>query len=204
MSKKVYIRIYYTIMRFFTSLAIGLLTISSMLGSSYVNGSSCICTTVQCPMIGVNTLVMGGGVSTIHYKYIEHNGIPVVSSAEGIVPIASLDKGTDTTDCTQKYSRMLEDDGSSNCDAGHIMANRLGGYGNQPINIFPQQLSVNRGAYAQFEDKIYHCIQSGASQASLSWLFTYRNTSSTMPSEIHYNAVFDKGECTTIHSVFTN
>lgn len=190
--------------RFFSSVAIGFFILSITSYAAATTNESCICTTVQCPIVGINTLVMGGGASTIHYKYIEQNGHPVVSSAEGIVSIDSLDKGTDTTDCTQKYSRMLEDDGSSNCDAGHIMANRLGGYGNQPINIFPQQFSVNRGAYAQFEDKIYHCIQSGASQASLSWLFTYRNSSSTMPSEIHYNAVFDKGDCTTIHSVFTN
>ena len=168
------------------------------------NATTCICTTVQCPNVGINTLVMGDGYSTVHYTYILQNDVPVVSSAEGVVSIKSLDKGTDTTDCTQKYSRMLEDDGASNCDAGHIMANRLGGYGNQPINIFPQQLSINRGSYAQFEDKIYHCIQSGASQASLSWIFTYRNSSSTMPYEIRYTAVFDKGDCTRVQSTFSN
>lgn len=166
--------------------------------------TSCICTTVPCPTVGINTLVMGGGHSTIHYKYILQNNIPVVASAEGVVSIESLDKGTDTTDCTQKYSRMLEDDGASNCDAGHIMANRLGGYGNQPINIFPQQFSINRGLYAQFEDKIYHCIQSGSSQASLSWVFKYRNSSSTMPYEVYYTALFDNGDCSRIYSTFSN
>jgi len=189
---------------FFSSVVIGFFILSITTYAAGNTNESCICTTVQCPIIGINTLVMGGGYSTIHYNYIEQNGHPVVSSAEGIVSIDSLDKGTDTTDCTQKYSRMLEDDGASNCDAGHIMANRLGGYGNQPINIFPQELSINRGAYAQFEDKIYHCIQNGATQASLSWLFTYHNSSSTMPSEIHYNANFDAGECSVITSIFSN
>ena len=178
--------------------------LASSIKSVLSNTSICVCTTTQCPIVGINTLVMGGGAATIHYKYIQQNGIPVVSSAEGIVLIDSLDKGTDTTDCTQKYARMLEDDGNSDCDAGHIMANRLGGYGNQPINIFPQQLSINRGAYAQFEDKIYDCIKSGASQASLSWVFQYHNSSSTMPSTVHYNAVFDNGKCTNIKSIFTN
>jgi hypothetical protein len=37
---------------------------------------------------------------------------------------------------------MLDDDGVKDCDAGHILANRLGGPGNQPINIFPQ-VSMN-------------------------------------------------------------
>lgn len=176
----------------------------SSFSSAQLDTTSCICTTVPCPTVGMNTLVMGGGHSTIHYKYILQNNIPVVSSAEGVVSIESLDKGTDTTDCTQKYSRMLEDDGSADCDAGHIMANRLGGYGNQPTNIFPQQLSINRGLYAQFEDKIYHCIQSGASQASLSWIFNYRNSSSTMPYEVHYMALFDNGDCSRIQSTFSN
>lgn len=168
------------------------------------NTSSCICTTVQCPVIGINTLVMGNGGSTIHYTYIQQNDVPVISSAEGTVTIDSLDNGSDTTDCTQKYSRTLEDDGSNNCDAGHIMANRLGGYGNQPINIFPQQLSVNRGAYAQFENVIYNCIKNGATKASLSWVFIYSNSTRTMPSEVQYSAVFDKGNCTTVSSNFSN
>ena len=58
---------------------------------------------------------------------------------------------------------MLDDDGTKDCDAGHILAHRLGGPGNQPINIFPQDLSVNRGAFNQYEDNIYDCIMaSGA------------------------------------------
>ena len=187
----------------FSQFVVGILCLSSV---SFASASldSCICSAAACPSVGVNTLVMGGGAATVHYTYIQQHGVPVVSSADGIISVASLDKGTDTTECTQKYSRMLEDDGASNCDAGHIMANRLGGYGNQPVNIFPQQLSINRGVYAQFEDKIYHCIQSGATQASLSWVFSYHNSSSTMPSQVQYTATFDKGDCTRLHSTFTN
>ncbi len=62
----------------------------------------------------------------------------MVTSATATITIADLDKGTDTTSCTQSYSRMLDDDGVQDCDAGHILAHRLGGPGNQPINIFPQ------------------------------------------------------------------
>ena len=51
--------------------------------------------------------------------------------------------GTDTTTCTQNYSRSLDDDGVQDCDAGHILAHRLGGPGNQPINIFPQVLNYD-------------------------------------------------------------
>lgn len=62
----------------------------------------------------------------------------MVKSASVTITKANLDKGTDTTSCTQDYSRSLDDDGVKDCDAGHILAHRLGGPGNQPINIFPQ------------------------------------------------------------------
>ncbi len=169
-----------------------------------VTGSTCICTSVQCPVVGVNTLVMGNGGSTVKYTYVQHNEHIVVSSVTGIVSPASLDKGTEPTKCTQDYSRMLEDDGLDNCDAGHIMANRLGGYGNEPINIFPQKFSINRGPYAQFEGKIYECIKSGANQATLNWQFSYETTNHTMPNKVVYSAQFDKGDCTHLEDTFSN
>lgn len=61
-----------------------------------------------------------------------------MSSASVTISMADLDKGSETTSCTQSYSRTLDDDGVQDCDAGHILAHRLGGPGNQPINIFPQ------------------------------------------------------------------
>lgn len=114
-----------------------------------------------------------------------------------------LDKGSDTTSCTQSYSRTLDDDGVQDCDAGHILAHRLGGPGNQPINIFPQDLSVNRGAYAQFEDKIYDCVQ-GAKSGSLTWSFTYPSSSNTKPNGVTYKATFSGGSCTSLSQTFTN
>ena len=59
----------------------------------------------------------------------------VVVSASGTITPDSLDNGSETTSCTQQYSRSLEDDGEQNCDAGHILANRLGGYGNIPTAV---------------------------------------------------------------------
>lgn len=94
--------------------------------------------------------------------------------------------------------------GTEDCDAGHILANRLGGPGNQPINIFPQDLSVNRGSYAQFEGDIYECISGGASSASLSWTFTYESTSHTKPYKVSYSATFEGGPCTSLSQVFSN
>lgn len=146
-------------------------------------------------------LIGGGGTGTYHY--VDHNGTPVVDSASVTITKSNLDMGTDTTSCTQSYSRSLDDDGVEDCDAGHILAHRLGGPGNQPINIFPQDLSVNRGAYAQFEDKIYDCV-AGGSTGSLSWTFGYDSTKQTKPVKVTYKATFNGGSCTQLYEEFTN
>ena len=162
-----------------------------------------MCTTVACPVSGSNSLTEGGGAHGV-YEYAMHNGHAVVTSASAKISPATLDKGTDTTSCTQSYARSLDDDGTVDADAGHILAHRLGGLGNQPINIFPQDLSVNRGAYAQFENKIYDCVAGGASSASLSWTFQYSSSSKTKPSKVTYSASFSGGSCSTLSESFSN
>ena len=169
-----------------------------------VQTNDCVCTTVMCPMEGKNNIIMGNGYANIDYTYQQHGDYEVVVSASGTIEPGSLDNGTGTTSCTQEYSRMLEDDGSENCDAGHILANRLGGYGNEPINLFPQSASVNRGIYAQFEGDIYDCMQSGARTGLLSWEFNYGTPERTMPTTVNYSATFDGGNCTTMSSLFPN
>ena len=168
------------------------------------HSSTCVCTTVDCPVEGSNKIIMGNGSAIIDYTYKTFSDYPLVSSATGTITPDSLDHGSGTTSCTQSYSRMLEDDGSDNCDAGHILANRLGGYGNTPINIFPQSASVNRGIYAQFEGDIYDCMQNGTNMGYLSWDFFYENEDHTMPNSVKYTAKFDGGSCGTISSTFPN
>ena len=169
-----------------------------------VFSSDCVCTTVECPQKGINNVIMGNGNAHIDYVYEYQNDQLVVTSASGTIYPESLNYGTETTSCTQKYSRMLEDDGNQNCDAGHILANRLGGYGNIPTNLFPQNSSINRGSYAQFEGDIYDCMKTGATLGHLSWEFYYENTNHTMPNSVKYAATFDGGNCTTLSSLFPN
>ena len=166
--------------------------------------SKCVCTTAECPIDGANHVIMGGGNANMTYIYETHNDYEVVISAFGTITPNALDNGTGTTSCTQKYSRMLEDDGNQNCDAGHILAHRLGGYGNTPINLFPQNLSINRGAYAHFEEQIYNCMKNGSEVGELSWDFEYESTQRTMPKSVKYVAKFDKGDCTTMSTLFPN
>ena len=165
--------------------------------------SECICTTAPCPVSGVNHMTEGGGAQGT-YNYVIHDGHAVVTSASVKIGPSNLDKGTDTTKCTQEYARSLDDDGTVDADAGHILAHRLGGIGSQPINIFPQDLSVNRGAYAQFEAKIYECIKGGASSAALSWTFQYSSSKRTKPSKVTYDAAFTGGDCENLSQSFDN
>ena len=167
-----------------------------------VHCSTCVCTTVDCPIEGYNNITMGNGYAHINYSYTLHNNYEVVVSALGIITPDSLDQGSGTTSCTQKYSRMLEDDGEENCDAGHILANRLGGYGNIPTNIFPQNATSNRGVYAQFEGYIYDHIKINNISANLMWEFFYKSDKDTMPFSVNYSAIFEDGYM--IQSLFQN
>lgn len=187
----------------FLLIALLISTVSATSFNSTLGATTCICTTVPCPVSGANTMTEGGGAQG-HYQYTMHGSHAVVTSASVTITPADLDKGTDTTSCTQDYARSLDDDGTVDADAGHILAHRLGGLGNQPINIFPQDLSVNRGAYAQYEDKIYDCVKSGASSASLSWTFAYASSTNTKPSKVTYAATFDGGDCSKLNEVFSN
>ena len=158
--------------------------------------------TVTCPLAGENTLIEGSGGKGVYY-YNNHNDQPVVAYAYATITNEDLDKGTGTTSCTQEYSRMLDDE-NLECDAGHILANRLGGPGNQPINIFPQKPSVNRGIYKSFEQKIYDCINNGTVTANLYWQFYYDDSLHTRPYEVYYNASFTGSDCEPIEEVFDN
>lgn len=176
---------------------------SLIYGNAEFGASPCICTTVPCPVQGNNIITEGGGGYGSYY-YMTHGGYPVVIKASIIITNQDLDKGTATTSCTQQYARMLDDE-NLNCDAGHILAHRLGGPGNQPINIFPQKPSVNRGSYESMENSIYQCIkESNETVANLLWIFDYKNISNTRPSTIMYSASFSNGKCDDIIKLFDN
>lgn len=172
-------------------------------GGTMIQASNCVCTSVDCPVRGANPIIMGNGNAHLTYIYKEHKSHNVVVHVDGIITPESLDTGTETTDCTRKYSRMLEDDGEQSCDAGHILARRLGGYGNLPTNIFPQNATINEGIFAQFEGKIYDCMKNAVA-GHLTWDFIYESNQHTMPYMVTYSAKFDEGLCNDLSSSFPN
>ncbi|CAG9611927.1 hypothetical protein BACCIP111899_01099 [Bacillus rhizoplanae] len=68
--------------------------------------------------------------------------------------------GTDTNKASREFVRKL---GKNNKDdAGHGIGSRLGGLGSKNSgNIFPQNLSVNRGRFSQFEGMIAEEVKAG-------------------------------------------
>jgi hypothetical protein len=168
------------------------------------------------PHLGSNPEAPGGAkagsIGVYIYELIAST--PVIRSASVILQPGNLDHGTDTDQRTRDYARKLGSQEKAD-DAGHILANRLGGCGsatssspcNGYVNIFPQSPSINRGIYRTMEGKIYDCLKTGgASKATLDWTFAYKRVSgspATRPSSYTYKAIFDKG-CENLSETFSN
>ena len=159
------------------------------------------CYKLNYPKIKDNNVIMGNGYAKFNYYYINHNGFNVVKYVEGNLNKKSLDKGTKTTSCTEKYARFLEDDNKQNCDAGHILAKRLGGYGNITTNIFPQNSTINRGIYAKYEKEIYNFVKK-KNNVNLRWEFFYKTDKNTMPFLVNYSVFINNS--LQFYNVFNN
>lgn len=171
--------------------------------------SLCYCSTTPCPVLGINTILIGNN-TTATYVYIQNvDSFPVISSAFVTLTAADLDLGGVTSACTSAYARAMEDDGLSNVDAGHILAHRLGGPGADATNIFPQVMHTNRGSFAQFEGNIYDCLSPSSSDdpadsVALAWKFKYNDTASTQPHMVTYTSKYSGGSCVGSEVEFAN
>jgi len=154
---------------------------------------------VDYPKAGMN--VFGSG----QYYYVAVEGKVRVNTVHAVITKANLDTGSDTTTTTRDWAHSQ---GLPNDDAGHILANRLGGSGKDPVNIFPQNLSVNRGTYRVFEGLIADCLVGTPGViASLDWMFTYLNATTTRPNGVTYCVEYDRTPICATSSVcqkFTN
>jgi hypothetical protein len=161
------------------------------------------------PVVGVNVLPPNGGSGKGRYIYrAAPRGIPTVYTGNCTISSANLDKGTEPNGEMREYVHSI---GFSHDDAGHILANRLGGSGIDAINIFPQSPSINRGIYREFEDHIYKCVSASQSTiATLTWVFHYFNGNQTRPDQVQYTASFQGGSssssgvCKTVSNSFPN
>jgi hypothetical protein len=154
------------------------------------------------PHDGDNSFSAGGG-GLCTYEYADHDGFPVVTSAKCTITTADLDQGTEPTSPARAYVRKLG--GHDSCDdddAGHILANQLGGKA-QPTNLFPQTPHLNRGAWERFEKAIRECMNGGSQKAELAWTFAYASASATRPNTASYSVSYDSG-CEAASKTFDN
>lgn len=166
-----------------------------------------------CAGRGDNPINAGGGGSC-KFRYTWHDGkgtdtgAPVVTSGACTVTKADLGTGSGTNQRGRDWVRSLAaHDDCEMDDAGHILANNLGGCGTCPINLFPQNLRINRGAYRLMEAAIYECIDAGSDvTAFLDWKFTYQTpaVAHMRPVSYVYNATFSGGPCTSMSKMFLN
>jgi len=95
---------------------------------------------------------------------------------------ADIGTGSATSQATRNFARAM---GLPNDDAGHVIARMLGGSGTNTNNIFPQNLSVNRGTFARWERVIRRDIQAQNQVANLRVQFHY-TAGATRPYQIDY------------------
>ena len=173
--------------------------------STVIVGSNSVCSCRSgCPTSGRNVIAVCGGSVRGTYMYSTNSDkIPRVTSASVIIDKSCLDTGSETVSCTQDYNHNMNDDPNEQTDAGHILAHRLGGPGDNPTNIFPQWSHINRGSWEAFERDIYACVNDGA-EASISWDFSYPSSSATKPSKATYSVRYSKGSCSSASQSFEN
>lgn len=95
-----------------------------------------------------------------------------------------LSGGQRTDEGTRSWT---EQNGCASDDAGHIIGNALGGE-NDSNNMMPLDARLNRGAYAQFEQKVKDLVNKHGEADVFVTLKFNSSVSSTRPSRIEYVA----------------
>ncbi|CAH0381867.1 unnamed protein product [Bemisia tabaci] len=123
--------------------------------------------------------------SAARWWQIGHNDR--VESMEAVIERRHLGRGTDTNPATRDFAQQM---GRSNDDAGHILASRLGGLGNDTANIFPQSRNINRGVWAQAEADVANAVQNRG-RVRYTVNLEYDGHYETRPFKIVYRVVDD-------------
>ena len=138
-----------------------------------------------------NYYASGGGIGTFVYV-VNANNVPIINTAVIIISKANLDKGFSPSPVATNYVRFLAQGDS--CLPGMILGTRLGGKGNDLMNIFPISSSM-KTMYDAFESKIYDCLANdNAASVTLRWTFYYVLTTDTKPYKVLYHASFHEGK----------
>eukprot|EP00929_Paragymnodinium_shiwhaense_P099803 TRINITY_DN6164_c0_g3_i1.p1 TRINITY_DN6164_c0_g3~~TRINITY_DN6164_c0_g3_i1.p1 ORF type:complete len:611 (+),score=87.45 TRINITY_DN6164_c0_g3_i1:214-2046(+) len=135
------------------------------------------------------------------YATNPNTGKPVyrIESSKATITSKALKTGTPTDAATrhsvQGSASHLPGAAGADVHAGHLLSNLLGGEGNTLWNIFPQNGTMNVGAFRVFERAIADAVKAVPNgTANLSWQITYPPSGSTtwmngcIPTKIVYTA----------------
>ncbi|BES98768.1 Hypothetical protein NTJ_11585 [Nesidiocoris tenuis] len=100
---------------------------------------------------------------------------------------SDLDKGTPPSAKSRAYAKLMSG-GNAADDAGHLVAQRLGGTGRETYNIVPQNRKVNRGTWrTKVEAPIYDDVKKGNVVIYQVWP-QYADSRATRPYRLTYVA----------------
>ena len=111
-----------------------------------------------------------------------------VLTAKATVTSSNIGKRSATNASSREYARSL---GLPTDDAGHMIGKQLGGSGGKDY-VFPQDLHINRGKFAQFEGDVADFVKLHG-QADITIEFEYANAG-TRPTKVTYTATAPNGE----------
>jgi len=128
-------------------------------------------------------------------------GVNRVSTVTATIRPQDLDTGTATNASSRAAARAQ---GCSTDDAGHPIANRLGGHGGVG-DVFGQNPSVNRGAFRVREGQVYDAVRPGGTSgpngatAQVTVQYHYANDTDTRPNGVTYNSTVNGVTTSTYH-----
>lgn len=100
---------------------------------------------------------------------------------EAYIYVRHLNTGTSTNQVARNFARSM---GNFNDDAGHILAQRLGGSGTDLRNIFPQSPNINRGVWSQVEETISQLVLLSRNGVRFTVNLEYHSREDTRPYQI--------------------
>ncbi len=118
---------------------------------------------------------------------------------------SNLGGGSSTDSNSRRFSRRL---GCFLDDAGHAIANALGGSGRIAKNLFPQNPNYNRGRYKDWEGKIRSLVADGRKApvgAKITLTFSYGSPGKpNRPRAIKYEVQYGRGFSKRMYQTFSN
>jgi hypothetical protein len=146
-----------------------------------------------------------GGDGALIYTRNKY-GIPILDSGVATISNRDLDNGFAIVEKINaaRYAKAL---GAPDSVPGQVLGARLGGRGDQLLNVFPQTTSC-KYYWNLFEDQIHQCIVDSGNEATarVHWAFNYYTKFDTRPHTITYKVEFIGGvnPCSQMSQNFDN